>query len=217
MYRFSFGGAEITTRQVEDACDRLHDALSDLRPVWRRAGTIMRRSFAQNFREGGRPQPWKPLSPNTVFAKTMLGGDLGFAYSTDRGKARIRRLEQRFASFVRSRTGVYSRSMRNILIARGDLRDSYAQKNRNHISRVRKDGFEEGSKHWLANWHEYGTDPYDIRPRTAGVLSFFIVGGRAYATFVRHPGLPARPAGIYQAEDIDQIMSAIGDHLAAGS
>ena len=99
--------------------------------------------------------------------------------------------------------------MTGILIYGGQLRDSYAQKNRDHISRVRKDGFEEGSKHWLAFWHEWGTSPYMIYPRFSRALRFMTARGFAMASKVRHPGLPARPTAIYQDEDIDFIMELL--------
>lgn len=43
-------------------------------------------------------------------------------------------------------------------------------------------------------YHEFGTGPYVIRPRRpGGVLAFMTAGGKRFARFVNHPGLPARP------------------------
>jgi phage gpG-like protein len=181
---------------------RVRRSLADLRPVWREAGTVMRRSFAENFREGGRPARWRALSPNTVFQKNLVGYEQGFPYATRRGRRTIRRLEQRGR-----------RDLGNILIARGDLRDSWVQKNANHVSRVSHEGFEEGSKHPLAPIHEEGTHPYVIRPRRGTRLRFATMTGVRYARVVNHPGLPARPVGIVQPEDEERILDLMEAHL----
>ena len=202
-YQTGFGGAVIQTGPVIRYIDDFQRSVKDLRPVFEKGATLMRQSFARNFAQGGRPDAWKPLSPNTVMQKAMAGVQAGFPYATARGRQRIRRLQQNGR-----------RSLTNILIAGGQLRDSYAQKNNQHISRVRLDGFEEGSKHWLAPIHEYGTDPYQIRPkRPNGRLRFFTVGGMVLARGVNHPGLPARPAAIYQDEDVDAIMKMLSEAL----
>lgn len=45
-----------------------------------------------------------------------------------------------------------------------------------------------------APYHEYGTPPYTIRPRTARVLAWrTATGARRFARIVRHPGLRPRP------------------------
>ena len=38
----------------------------NLRPYFKKARIIMTRSFAQNFKNEGRPRKWKRLSPNTI-------------------------------------------------------------------------------------------------------------------------------------------------------
>lgn len=93
-----------------------------------------------------------------------------------------------------------------ILQDTGHLRISFNMKFDDHSARV-------GSPMKIAEYHEKGTRPYDIRPVRAKVLAFPAVGGRrvkhsfssvitkttyragtplAFARFVRHPGLPAR-------------------------
>lgn len=200
-------GARIDPSAVLDELALVRRALLDLRPVWRQAGTIMRRSFAANFREGGRPDKWAPLAPNTVAAKQHFGAALGFPYASAQGIRRVRRLRQ-------ISNGIYARSLSNILIAGGQLRDSYVQKNGDHISRVSHQGFEEGSDHWLAPIHEYGTDPYEIRAKvTGGRLRFMTVQGFRSPRTVHHPGLPARPVGIMQEEDQAAILDLMERHL----
>jgi phage gpG-like protein len=49
-----------------------------------------------------------------------------------------------------------------------------------------------GSQLDVAEWHHFGTQPYDIRPVNAQALSFVTTNGRVFAKFVHHPGLPAR-------------------------
>lgn len=48
-------------------------ALTDLTPAWRQIGEMMVRSVLENFRQGGRPSPWKPLAPSTLRHKRPGG------------------------------------------------------------------------------------------------------------------------------------------------
>lgn len=51
-----------------------------------------------------------------------------------------------------------------------------------------------GYKAIYAKFHEFGTRPYTIRPRTKTTLRFMGRNGRAvFAKMVRHPGLRPRP------------------------
>lgn len=52
---------------------------------------------------------------------------------------------------------------------------------------------EVGTNIQYAKYHEYGTKPYTIRPRTKKALAFTVAGGKIVRKFVNHPGLPARP------------------------
>lgn len=198
---------EIDGRGPAQEAERLRKAILDPRPVWKEAAAISRASFRANFAAGGRPTPWRPLRPNTVAQKSHIGLEAGFPYATMRGRRRVRRLEQRGR-----------RSLANILIADGTLRDSYVQSShRDHIERLSKERVEVGSKHWLAAYHEHGTDPYMIRPKRARSLRFITVAGAVFAGSVQHPGLPARPVAIIQEEDADRVMGAMRRHLESGT
>lgn len=203
--RLPFGARvliEVDSTEVVDDLRLLGERIQDPRPVYRSAANIMRRSFAENFRSGGRPVGWKPLQPNTIAAKT-LDPRLSITYRSPRARKVIRRLEQNG-----------NRSESNILIARGDLRDSYVQKNANHVERISLNGLEIGSKHPLAAFHEYGTKPYVILPRRARYLAFMTVAGWTFRGKVNHPGLEARPVAVVQEEDADSIKAAFDAHLA---
>lgn len=191
-------GIQIDTRSLSADMRRMSHNLSDLRPVFTKGGNLMRKSFADNFAAGGRPDHWVPLTQNTIASKGFNGLQQGSPYVTMRGRKRIGRLAQRGR-----------RSVVNILIANGALRDSYATKNANHVSRVNLEGFEEGSKHFLAPFHEYGTGPYTIYPKRRRKLRFMTVRGFVMAGKVNHPGLPARPVAIYQEDDMDQIIDLL--------
>ena len=50
-----------------------------------------------------------------------------------------------------------------------------------------------GTKNKLAEFHEFGTSPYTIKPKkSGGLLKFKAAGGFVYAREVHHPGLPKR-------------------------
>jgi phage gpG-like protein len=183
---------------AEEAMDVLRDIqtkLKDPRPVFRKTANIMRRSFAANFAEGGRPDPWAPLALSTRYQKRR-SPYATFRYKPNR--ARFRRLYQQGQPS--------QRTSRNILILSGRLRDSYVQKNADHVENISKDRLEIGSKHWLAPIHEYGTKPYNIYPKRARFLRIPVPGGFIFRAMVRHPGLAARPVALVQAEDIEAIQ-----------
>ena len=202
---------------IVEALEALTADLQDLRPVWRKVANVMRHSFAENFRAGGRPDKWAPLKPGTVFGKSMSALEGKFPYATMRGRRRVRRLAQLRGDKV-------ERSLANILIARGDYRDSWVQKSGDHVERISKEGLEVGSKHWLVDIHENGTgtyaggSAYPIRPRRARSLRFFGGGGEpVFRMLVMHPGVPARPVGIIQDEDLEAVANLIEGHLEGRS
>ena len=195
----------ITTTFDPKRVEEMLRRCDDLRPYYRHAANIIRRSWAENFRRGGRPA-WKPLKPSTVYSKAANGVEQGFPYATMRGRQRVRRLEQ-----------AGRRSLANILIARGDLRDSYATKSRHHLERISKAGLVIGSKHPLARFHEYGTNPYTIRPRRAKALRFVgSQGSQVFRGVVRHPGLPARPVTPLQPEDVQELRESLYRYIETG-
>ncbi|WKZ32931.1 MAG: phage virion morphogenesis protein [Thermodesulfobacteriota bacterium] len=53
---------------VRDLFRRLRKAGGDLTPVMKRIGATVTQSVKRNFREGGRPERWAPLSMATLFA-----------------------------------------------------------------------------------------------------------------------------------------------------
>lgn len=64
-----------------------------------------------------------------------------------------------------------------------------------------------------ARWHQFGTRPYTIVPKNARMLRFMTPGGPAFASQVRHPGIPARPIlGISQADE-REILALVGEHV----
>ena len=180
----------------------------DLRPAYRKIANWMRKSFARNFYEGGRPDRWKPLSPNTLASKEL---DPNVTYNDPRKRIRVRRLTQLNA------LGIPTRSFANVLIARGDLRDSAATKNKDHIERVNLQGIEIGSKHWLSEIHQFGTEPYTIHPKKGRFLKFMTSGGMAMAKSVRHPGVPARPFIVAQDEDVENAAEEVLAHVTGNS
>jgi phage gpG-like protein len=70
-----------------------------------------------------------------------------------------------------------------------------------------------GSQLDVAEWHHFGTRPYDIRPVRAQVLSFITVGGRVFARYVHHPGLPARRMLPTQDEAKDMGVRLLEAHV----
>jgi hypothetical protein len=107
------------------------------------------------------------------------------------------------------------RSLANILVYSGRLRDSYVQKNRDHVERISHERLEIGSKHWLAHYHEHGTKPYTIHPRNKRALSFMTATGRVIRGKVNHPGLASRPVALIQQEDEDRFYVLMEEHFNA--
>jgi len=65
-----------------------------------------------------------------------------------------------------------------------------------------------------ARWHQFGTDPYTIKPRSGSVLRFGGPDGVVFARAVNHPGLPARPflgLSAQDESDIDALVLAYID------
>ena len=194
----------VNTDEAERMLEDVDKKANDLRPLWTKLANWMRASFARNFWEGGRPDRWAPLKPSTIMAKAM---DEHVTYNNPMARMRIRRLTQLTPQ------GVPARSIHNILIAGGQLRDSAVQKNKDHVELVSKDRLEIGSKHWLSEIHQMGTQPYTIRPKRGRFLRFMGQHGMVVARSVHHPGLPARPFIIAQPEDIDYAADMAQEHI----
>ena len=76
-----------------------------------------------------------------------------------------------------------------------------------------------GSNLKYAVYHQFGTQPYIIRPRNAKVLRFTVAGtGRSrkrivFAKVVHHPGLPARPFVVIQDEDVKAMREIFRSYV----
>jgi len=78
-----------------------------------------------------------------------------------------------------------------------------------------------GTANQISKYHQDGTAPYDIRPKTKRALAFMTVGGRIARRGVHHPGLPARPmlptSAVAERIAIDTLEQAIDKAIAAGA
>lgn len=109
---------------IEGFAGRLAHAGDTTEPLWNNMGRIARRSFAQNFAQGGRPS-WHPLAPSTVMKKARAG----MPARTAKGNIPRRLVQQ----------GQFGPG--NILIEGGQLRDSYVQKGaKGHVEDASDDG-----------------------------------------------------------------------------
>ena len=90
------------------------------------------------------------------------------------------------------------------LIGTRALRTSLARMNvKGNVTYVTADGVVRvGSNLPYAKFQNDGTKPYIINARKGKLLSFTVAGGgRVSAKRVKHPGIPARPFMVVQAED----------------
>ena len=90
------------------------------------------------------------------------------------------------------------------LIGSRALRDSLARMNvKGNVTYVTADGvIKVGTNLPYARFQNDGTKPYVINARQGKLLSFTVAGGgRVSAKRVKHPGIPARPFMVVQAED----------------
>ena len=199
-----------------DATTYLEDVKSrqkHLKPAFEEAGNIMRRSFATNFLEGGRPK-WAPLSSGTIADKK---NKLRLQVAGLRGRARMSKLQAIVLSL--------KNNTNSILIDSGRLRTSYITKGGEHVETANDDGLTTGSSDPIAPFHEFGTgvhgssgQPFEIRPRHVGSLRFRGPNGKMiYAKSVMNPGVPARPVAIIQDEDSDRVVQVLLDHILEGA
>ena len=56
---------EFDSRALDAKLTAFAKTTRNMLPFWRSVGEILRKSIVQNFRVGGRPDPWKPLSEIT--------------------------------------------------------------------------------------------------------------------------------------------------------
>lgn len=61
-----------------------------------------------------------------------------------------------------------------------------------------------------AQFTEFGTDPHEIRPRDAAILSFFVEAERVFADVVQHPGTEAQE---WVAKSIEEWRDVLLEEL----
>lgn len=172
------------------------DRLRNLKPLLRRLATLARKGIRQSFKEAG--PGWAPLAPSTIAEKRMLG----FPRRTKTGRIPWR-LKQ---------NGAFGPG--NILIRRGDLRDSWSVKGApGHVEVIDEQtgSITIGSSIKYAKYHQGGTKPYTIVPRLARALLFTGRSGEpVIRRIVHHPGLPARPVRIGEEAFGEMVKEAQG-------
>jgi len=77
-----------------------------------------------------------------------------------------------------------------------------------NIYKLTKNSLRMGSALKVAAWHQYGTPPYLIRPKTKKFLRFQTTSGIVFTKLVRHPGLAARPFVLIHPAD-ERAMTKI--------
>lgn len=104
-----------------------------------------------------------------------------------------------------------------ILQDRGMLKLSTLSKSApGNIRRFAKNSLTMGTRQKVAPWHQWGTKPYVIQPKSKKVLSFMTASGRVYVKRVNHPGLTARPFVVIQTEDEMAMAKLAMDHMTEG-
>lgn len=181
--------AEKALRQIEQREQRV----ASPRPLLERMAQVMREALGRRFTEGGRP-PWQPLAPSTVAAKSLAG----LPPVGRNGKVLPRLVQNGMTGAAAAATA--------ILIRTGALRDSWRRKGAKGHSEVYNESPEEasvavGSTLPIARIHQEGTGPYMILPKNGKALRFIgASGGPVVRRVVHHPGLPARPVLLTEAD-----------------
>lgn len=177
-----------------------------------RVGEIMRASFRVNFAQGGRP-PWAPLKPRTVARKEAAIGGGRIPRRTPSGKIPRRLLQ------LDRQTGNLSFSGMTILIARGELRDSWCVKGaKGNVTEVGADGtLFAGSQltlqrelppaKALKQYHILTKGAQKLRTRGRSVL-VRIPLARIHEEGAPRAHIPPRPVGVLQPEDQAAIVQA---------
>ncbi len=148
----------------------------NLSPLFKKFAIIMTRSFADNFRQEGRPNKRKALSKNTVAGRR--------------------------------------KGSKRILQDKGLLRQSVLSRSASgNIRKFTRDSLKMGTTQKTAAWHQRGTKPYTIEPKSKKALSFMTTSGRVFAKKVNHPGLAARPFLLIQTQDEEAMTKVTLDHI----
>ena len=186
VVRLLFGAKLVLSSDMDEALTqiRIHQyQLDHLAPLLRQVAAILRLDAREQFAEGGNPA-WKPLAPSTIAAKQAAGMP---------SRLKSGRIPRRLIQ-----NGVFGSTA--ILIARGDLRDSWGRLGaKGHSETINEqDGTVEiGSSLLIARFHQGGTKPYPISPKAGKVLAFMGAAGSVFTSKpIKHPGLAARPVVI---------------------
>lgn len=183
----------VVTLQAETALgffDRVSRQLRDTRALRRSLGELLVDSTRARFVASRGPDgaAWEPLAPSTVAA--WIEG---------------------FGKSLRNRRGELNAAGRRKLGARKPLVGASRRLATEIVYRLDGESLLVGSALAYAPFHQFGTDPYTIRPRNAKML--FWPGARHPARKVNHPGVPARPfVGLSERDARDMVVTT-AEHL----
>ena len=200
------------TWQPERAAQVLDDIANNVhtrkREFLEAVGQLMRRSYAANFAQAGRPH-WQELAASTVAGKQSMMRKGMFPPTTKSGRI-PRRLMQ-----VNLRTGVSGVDPFTILVVTGALRDSYAQKGaRGNVTEIGEDAAFFGSQLTIQRTlrPDQPVKPYHILTKKAVRLrrQGHSVSALIPLALIHERGapgahIPARPVAVLQAEDMESI------------
>lgn len=82
-----------------------------------------------------------------------------------------------------------------------------------NVYKLRKYELEMGTNLKIGPWHQFGTKPYTIDPKSAPQLVIPIPGAPIFAKRVNHPGIEPRPFVMIQREDEKTISDIFSDFL----
>ena len=104
---------------------------------------------------------------------------------------------------------------KRILQDKGLLRQSVISRSGpGNIRKFTRDSLKMGTRQKTAVWHQRGTKPYTIVPKSKKALSFMTTSGRVFAKKVNHPGLAARPFLMIQTQDEEAMTKVTLAHMA---
>lgn len=191
--------------------DQIRQRLNNRAPLIERVFRIMRVSARKQFLEGGNPR-WKELQPATVARKQgrINRGTLPPRTKTGRIPLRVRQIPPG--------GGQPGYSATNILIERGDLRDSWSVKGaRGHVERVEGDQLLFGSQLTIERdlepdqelRHYHVVTKKALRARAKGSrISVRIPLARIHQEGAPAAGIDPRPVGTTK-EDLAAIQEAL--------
>lgn len=103
---------------------------------------------------------------------------------------------------------------KRILQDKGFLRQSVLSRSGpGNIRKQTKDSLKMGTRNKTAPFHQNGTKPYTIVPKSKKALSFMTTSGRVFVTKVQHPGLVPRPFIMIHPEDERAMAKVALDYM----